>query len=120
MLSAQQALLVLLLLFPLEIYRNRGSVKSIVLGGRDMAQLLKSTGCSSREPRFDSLHPHRGSQLSVTLVPGNLIPSSELCGHQAGMLYTDVHARQTPIHIKSDKFTFFQKIESIMLSKFTQ
>lgn len=85
-----------------------------------MARLLKSTGCSSREPRFDSLHPHRGSQLSVTLVPGNLIPSSELCGHQAGMLYTDVHARQTPIHIKSDKLNI-PKISCILpRSKYTK
>lgn len=42
------------------------------------AQLSKSTGCSSRGPRFSSRHPHEGSQLSV--IPGlrNLMPSSSL------------------------------------------
>jgi hypothetical protein len=37
--------------------------------------VLKSTGCSSRGPHFNSQHPHDGSQLYVTPVPGDPIPS---------------------------------------------
>ena len=33
---------------------------------------VKSTGCSSRWPRFNSQHPHDSSQLSVTPVAGDL------------------------------------------------
>ena len=36
---------------------------------RDGAE-VKSPGCSSRGPGFDSQHPHGGSQLSMTPFPG--------------------------------------------------
>ena len=45
-------------------------------GGDD--SIVKSTGCSSIGPRFDSQHPHGSSQQSVTPVPRDLIPSSGL------------------------------------------
>jgi hypothetical protein len=40
---------------------------------------VKSTDCSSRGPRFNSKHPHGGSQLSVTPVPGTLTPLTQIC-----------------------------------------
>ncbi|EGW01736.1 hypothetical protein I79_015260 [Cricetulus griseus] len=49
-----------------------------VYGPRD-----KSSGCSSRRAGFKSQHPHVGSQLFVTSVPGDSMSSSGLCGHQA-------------------------------------
>lgn len=36
--------------------------------------MVKSTACSSRGPRFNSQHPHDGTQLSVTPDPGDLTP----------------------------------------------
>jgi hypothetical protein len=37
--------------------------------------VVKSTGCPSRGPGFNSQHPHGGSQVSVSPVPGDLTPS---------------------------------------------
>jgi hypothetical protein len=50
-------------------WRNSGKllVKTRMLGQRD-GSVVKSTGQFSREPRFDSQHPHGGSQSSVTPV----------------------------------------------------
>jgi hypothetical protein len=45
--------------------------------------VVKSTGRSSRGPRFCSGHPQGGSQPSVTPVSGNLLLSLDLCGSQA-------------------------------------
>ena len=42
---------------------------------------------------------HRGSQLSVTLVPGDLMPSSGLCRHLAHIPY----AGKTPIHVNKSE-----------------
>jgi hypothetical protein len=36
---------------------------------------VKSTGCFSRGPGFNSQHPHGSSKLSITSVPGDLTPS---------------------------------------------
>ena len=62
--------------------------------------MLKSTGCSSRGPEFNSQHPHGGSQPSVTPVQGD--PTS------FGGLHGDsVHrhtCRKTPLHIKISNF----------------
>jgi hypothetical protein len=33
--------------------------------------MVKSTGCFSKGPGFNSQHSYRSSQLSVTLVPGD-------------------------------------------------
>lgn len=43
-------------------------------------------------------HSRSGSQPSVTLVAGALMPSSDLFGHQACVWYTNIHADQTFIH----------------------
>jgi hypothetical protein len=42
---------------------------------RDDDSAIKSIGYSSREPTFNSQHPHGSSQPSVTPVPGNMTPS---------------------------------------------
>ena len=39
---------------------------------------VKSTCCSCRGPRFSSQRPHGGPQPSVTPVPGDPMPSSDL------------------------------------------
>jgi hypothetical protein len=41
--------------------------------------------------------PH-SSQPPVTSVPGNMMPSSGFCGHQAYKWCTDIHAGKTSIH----------------------
>jgi hypothetical protein len=40
--------------------------------------VVKSTGCFSRGPEFDSQHLHGGSQPSVAPVPGDIMTSSDL------------------------------------------
>lgn len=47
----------------------------------EIAHRSKALGCSSRGSKFGTLHPHRGSHLSVTLVLGDLTPSSGLPGY---------------------------------------
>jgi hypothetical protein len=59
----------------------------------------KSTGYTSRRPRFDSQHPH-GDLPSGTSVPGNLKPSSGLHRHQAHKEYTNIQAGKIPILVK--------------------
>lgn len=39
------------------------------MGWRD-SSVVKSTGCSSKEPRFNSKHPHDGSKPSLTPIQG--------------------------------------------------
>jgi hypothetical protein len=39
------------------------------------SSVVKKTGFSSRGPRFNSQHPHGISQLLITPVPGDLVPS---------------------------------------------
>jgi len=43
---------------------------------------VKSSGCSSREPWFNSQYPHEGSQPPVTVDPRDPTPSSGLLGQQ--------------------------------------
>ena len=40
----------------------------------------QSTFCSCRGPRFNSQHPHWGSQVSITPDPWDPMPSFDLCG----------------------------------------
>ena len=61
---------------------------------------VKSTGCSYRGPRFNSLHPHGGSQPSITPVPGDPMPSSNLQGHQAHMWQTYTYRQNIHTHTK--------------------
>ena len=73
---------------------------TLFLGGWRNSLVVKSIGCSSREPRFKSKHQHGSQQPSVALVPGNLMLSSILCGHQAHKRCTDILAGKTAIYIK--------------------
>jgi hypothetical protein len=57
--------------------------------------VVENTGCFSKGPRFDSQHPHDGSEPSETPVPGALMLSSGLCGHQPHM-----HGIQTHMQAK--------------------
>lgn len=41
-----------------------------------IAQLLKSTGCSSRNPRFKFPYPHDNSQQFITINLWDLMPFS--------------------------------------------
>ena len=59
--------------------------------------MLKSTGCSSRGPEFNSQHSHNGSQPSVILIPGYLMPSSGLHRHCTDVV--QIHAGKTPKHL---------------------
>ena len=43
--------------------------------------VVTDTSCSSGWPGFVGQHPHRGAQTPVTLVLGDLIPSSSLWEH---------------------------------------
>ena len=45
------------------------------IGGWRNCSVIKNTGYSSRGPRFNSQYPHGSSQLSVTVVPGDVTPS---------------------------------------------
>jgi hypothetical protein len=63
------------------------------------ASVVKSTGCSSRGPGFYPQHPQGSSQLSITPVPGNPTHSSLFHG-QCIQVVTDIHADETPTHIK--------------------
>uniref|UniRef100_A0A8C6QTS0 Collagen, type V, alpha 3 n=1 Tax=Nannospalax galili TaxID=1026970 RepID=A0A8C6QTS0_NANGA len=55
------------------------NVSRIILAGWGRAGGgLGSTGCSCREPRFDSQHPHGSQQPTVDPVPGDPMPSSDL------------------------------------------
>lgn len=49
--------------------------------------VIKSTGCSSGEPRFNTQHPQGSLQLSVS-----------------HMWYIDIYASKMPIHIRILKF----------------
>jgi hypothetical protein len=62
--------------------------------------VVKSPGCSSREHRFNSQHPHGSSQLLLTLLPEGLILSFSFHGNQECTWCTDIHAGQTTIDIK--------------------
>lgn len=58
----------------------------------------RSPGCSSRGPGIESQHPHYATQLSLTPVPGNLIPSSGFHGHQPCTQYRDIHSWKISMH----------------------
>ena len=49
-----------------------------------------------RDPRFGSQYPGGGSQLSVTIVPGDPAPSSDLFIRQACTRHTDIHQTKHP------------------------
>lgn len=61
---------------------------------------VKGACCSYKGPRFSCWYPHGGSQASVTLVPMDMMPSSDLHKSQdTHMVY--IHpCRQTFMHIR--------------------
>jgi hypothetical protein len=62
--------------------------------------MVKSIGCSSRGPGFDSQHPHGGLEPPAIPVLGYLMPSS---GFGVDKMYnwcTDICAGKRSIHIK--------------------
>lgn len=56
-----------------------------------MAQWLKVLGGSCRGLGFESQNLRGGSRSSITLVPGDLMPSSGLLGHRTHMRCTYIH-----------------------------
>lgn len=69
-----------------------------------MVPWFKSTGCSSREPSFNSQHPHDSSELSNFSFRGP-IPSSGM-----GVLHIAVHRGKIPVHIKNKQTKKVQKL----------
>lgn len=53
---------------------------------------VKSTGYSSRGPRFMSQHPLHGSQLSVIKVVRDLMPPSGFHGHCMHVVHQYIHS----------------------------
>jgi hypothetical protein len=72
--------------------------KSYYAGTEKMAQQLKNIGCSSRGLRFDSQHPHGGSQPSITLVSDDLVSSFGLCEKYKNMVHR--HTQQGTQNIR--------------------
>ena len=82
---------------------NRSSLeacgsRNATLGSWIDSLVIKSIGCFPIGPGINSQHLHGGSQASVTPVLGNLMPSSDLHGHQAHKWCTDTHAGKTHTH----------------------
>ena len=67
---------------------GRRSLKLAEVGLRDDS-MVKSTGCSSRGPRFYSQHPHGNSQVSVTPIPEDTMLFCPLCASPC-TCYTDI------------------------------
>ena len=51
-------------------------------GGWKDGSVFKCICCSSIGPRFNSQHLHDNSELSITPIPGDLMPSSGFLGHE--------------------------------------
>lgn len=62
-------------------------------GDWKVGSTVKSTHYPHTGLGFDSHHPHGGSRLSVTLVPEDPTPSSDLHRHQTGIWCADMHNR---------------------------
>lgn len=72
------------------------ALRASVCGYRRDGPVVRNSGYSYRGPVSNSQHPHGDSQLSVTSVPGNPLPSKDIrCTHgtqaymQARHLYTE-------------------------------
>lgn len=71
----------------------------VPLGWRN-GLVVKSTGCTSGGPRFDSQYPRGGSQPSVIPVPRDPTPLSGVLGHQPCACHTDIHPGKILLCIK--------------------
>lgn len=60
--------------------------------------------CSSRGPGSNSQYPQNESQVSVTPVTWDSLPSFSLLGHCAHVAHRHTHADITPTHITYNKF----------------
>lgn len=65
--------------------------------------MAKSTGHSSREPGFNSQHPHGGWQLLLSPVQGDQMFTSGLCGQHAHGWWIYVHTNPHIHKIKKFK-----------------
>jgi hypothetical protein len=61
-------------------------------------EVSEVTGCFFKGPMFDSKYPRGDSEPSVAPRPGNLMPSSYLCGLVDKHLYLSGHLA-SPVHI---------------------
>ena len=63
--------------------------KNTKRGAGEMAQ----RALAEDPTRFNSQQPHSDLQPSITPVPEDLMPSSDLCEHQACMWYSHIHEK---------------------------
>jgi hypothetical protein len=80
---------------------NKSIFKNIIHGTGEMAQQLKALVTLAEEPALDFQYPNGSSQLSVTPVSRDLMPSSGLCRHQVHALCR--HPCRQNTHIKYKK-----------------
>lgn len=68
----------------------------------EMAQrLVRSTGCSSKQPGLDSQHQHGNYSHSVPSILVHPVYSSDLRGHEAcEKMFMAIHVSKAPIHAK--------------------
>jgi hypothetical protein len=57
----------------------------------ERCSVVKSTHCCDRGPKFNSQHPHGGSQPSLSSVLGSLMSSSDLRALSTDMVYMHMH-----------------------------
>lgn len=78
--------------------------KKSIHGAGDMAQQLKSTECSSRGSRFNSLHPRGSLQSPVTAVPRDMMTfwSPEALHAYGPQRYGDKNTHTHTIKIKAN------------------
>jgi hypothetical protein len=77
------------------------SLKKFDLRARD-GSVVKSTGCSSREARFEPQHSQDGSQPSVALVLRESMPSSGFLRHCMGVVHRQKIYTHKLITLKKD------------------
>lgn len=68
---------------------ERLHTEDAVIMGREDGSTVTRSSCSSKGSRFNSQHPHGGSQPSVTPVLRDPTPSSGLHRNQAHTWYID-------------------------------
>lgn len=84
-----------------------------------MGQWLRAIDAFFREHMFSSQHSHGGSQLPITLVSGDPVPSSGLIRYQKHRWYTYTHASKHT-HTKNTNTTnktIFNYIKTIFVDQ---
>ena len=74
-----------------------------------MAQQLRTLGCSSRGPWFDFKHPRGSSKVSVTPVPGYLMPCFGFHGYNMHMMQRHIRRQYIHTHTHTHKGNFKNK-----------